>query len=206
MCWNKETSLSSFIIGTLVNIFILFYSKNISVKAACIVLQWVLMMQLSEFLIWKDQNCGKINKIGSKMALFFNLTQPVIVYLVCISMFNISINVKIISSIIILIYICYMFVNLNKNYDCVKPTKNCSHLDLKWWKNLNYGGLFYTISLVLLILLMLKPLKLGIFMISYILITLFVSSLFYGCGGPSMWCFMVVPLPLFIYLFNKYFV
>ena len=52
------------------------------------------MMQLSEYLIWKDQNCGKINKIGTKLAMFFNLTQPIIVYIVLMMITKKSYNIS----------------------------------------------------------------------------------------------------------------
>ena len=81
MCVNAKTSITAFILGTIINIAVILYFKTNIITIICIMWEWVIMMQLSEFLIWKDQKCGKINKIGTDMALFFNLTQPLFVYI-----------------------------------------------------------------------------------------------------------------------------
>lgn len=206
MCYNKEVSLISFILGTLINLFVLLYYKNnVKIRTICIIWQWVLMMQLSEYLIWKDQNCGNLNKVGTKLAMFFNLTQPIIVFIGLMLISYQSYTMKYIASLIILIYIVYMINNIknNKEYICTKPSTKCTHLNLKWWNDFKKGGLIYCIALLGVILLLLRPLKLSLFVFFYILITLIISIIFYSCGQASMWCFMVVPFPLFLLIFAK---
>jgi hypothetical protein len=209
MCYSKIASLISFILGTIFNIFVYIkYKDNPKIKSIIIAWQWVIMMQLSEYFIWTDQNCGKINKFGTNLALIFNLTQPIIVYLVLMIFSNNVNNInKTISSALILIYIIYILLALNNNnkYVCVKPSSHCSHLNLNWWNNFKYGGLVYTFVLLAIIFLMLQPKELSIFVISYISLTLFISIIFYSCGQPSMWCFMVVPFPIFLMLYYEFF-
>ena len=100
---------------------------------------------------------------------------------------------------------CYMMINLNKNkeYTCVIPNNKCTSLNLKWWNDFKMGGGLYCITLILIILLLARPLSIGIFSLVYIFISLLISQKFYSCGAPSMWCFMVVPFPIFLGIFYK---
>jgi hypothetical protein len=205
MCWNAQTSITSFILGTIINISVILYFKSSIITTICIIWQWVLMMQLSEFLIWKDQNCGKMNKIGTELALFFNLTQPIFVYILLIMTSKVDLKLKIVSSVTILIYICYMMINLNKNkeYTCITPTEDCSHLNLKWWNDFKIGGKLHSLSIIIIVLCLVRPISITIFSLIYIFTALLISHKFYGCGGPSMWCWLVVPFPIFLGIFYK---
>lgn len=210
MCWSKNASLASFIIGTIINIMVFFLFPSKIIRIICIFWQWVLMMQISEYFIWKDQECKKENKLGTKMALFFNIMQPIVLFIVFMvgedkknKINNIS---KITASIIIIIYISFMIINLNKQseYKCIKPSKKCSHLNLKWWNDIKYSGIFYCVIISLLILLLVRPMNISIISLIYIIGTLIISALVYSCGSASMWCFFVVPFPLIIALINKF--
>lgn len=209
MCWNKETSLISFIVGTIINISVMIYFITKSepfMYGLCIIWQWVLMMQLSEYFIWLDQENGKMNKYASKAALVFNITQPIVIFLVCICISKVSIKIKVISCIIILLYIIFMLIKFNEvdEYKNLNPSKNCSHLNLKWWNDIKYSSIVYCITLVLIILLLYRPFNMALFKVFFIIIMLFISIIFYGCGGPSMWCWFVVPFPIFATLFYIY--
>jgi hypothetical protein len=210
MCWSKNASLASFILGTIVNIIVFFIFPNKTIRTICIFWQWVLMMQISEYFIWKDQECGKENKLGTKMALFFNIMQPIVLFIVFIvgedKKSQINNLAKIVASVIIISYMSFMIINLNKQseYSCTKPSKKCSHLNLKWWNDIKYSGIFYCIVISLLILLLVRPLNISITMLIYIIGTLIISALVYSCGVASMWCFFVVPFPLIIALINKF--
>ena len=206
MCWNKEVSLSSFIVGTIINIAVLLYfKKEITVVSFCIIWQFVLLMQLSEYFIWLDQKCGKTNKMGTKAALIFNLMQPVFTFLVLINAFVGSQFAKTVSTIIIFLYLCYMMLKLNENseYTCTKPSEKCSHMNLKWWNDFKGSGLIYLLTLISVILLLFKPFNTAVFISIYIIIMLVISEKFYSCGQPSTWCWLVVPLPLFLGIFYK---
>ncbi len=197
MCWNKETSLSSFIIGTCINIFCLKYFKNYN-TIIFIVWQWVLMMQLSEYLIWIDQDCKTTNNYGSKMALLFNITQPIITYICLILTSTNETKYKYIASTLLLVYISFFIVKLNSvtEYKCIKPIDKCHNLNLKWWTDIKYSGIIYTIILSSIVLLLYSPLKYSVFIVSYVLLTQLISMIFYSCGSPSMWCLIVVPFPI----------
>ena len=207
MCWDAKTSIITFILGTIVNISVALYYKKPEITIFCLCWQWAIMMQLSEYLIWIDQDCGETNKLGTKMALIFNLTQPIIPFILLMMFTDQPDSSKIIASVLILVYISYLFLKLNngKEYNCIKPSTNCSHLNLKWWDDFTGGGYLYTFVLVAILLLLFRPLGLSLFVIAYILITVLLSMIFYSCGAPSIWCWFAVPLPIFVAIFYKYF-
>ena len=210
MCWSANASLATLIIGTVINGIILrrYYNKE-EIVIFCLAWQWVLMMQFSEYLIWIDQGCGDTNKIGTQLALIFNLTQPIIVFILCMCTTKVDLQFKVIASVLTLVYISFMFLKLNQNseYTCVTPSSNsCAHLDLKWWEDFKWGGLVYLIVLISVLLLLFRPFNLSRFVCAYIIIALLVSMKFYSCGAPSIWCWLVVPLPIFVALFYELFV
>ena len=209
MCWNANASLTSFILGTLINISVMLYFKNTIVAVICIVWQWVLMMQISEYFIWKGQDHKehKSATLGTRWSLIFNITQPLVVFLCFILTNKVKMSFKIIASIVILFYVSFMLINLNrqKEYKSLKPSSNCKHMSLQWWSDIKYGGIIYCITLITILLLLLRPLSISIFMASYLIITLLISSIFYSCGQASMWCWLVIPFPIILGIFYKQF-
>jgi hypothetical protein len=205
MCWNERISWITFILGTIFNIYLFVNTSDIIIKIISILIQWLLLMQFFEALAWRNQNCGNLNKFATNGALIANLTQPIILCLLLLIFSQVSIKNKIISMIIIIFYICYIIYSLNKNnnYNCIKPNNNCNHLDLYWWKNIN--GYIYCITLLSILLLLIRPIKLSIFISGYIFLTLFISILFYSCGAASIWCWFVsfFPLVLIFYIRSK---
>jgi hypothetical protein len=174
-----------------------------------IVWQWVLSMQLAEFFIWKgiDDNDKKINKFGTKLALFLNILQPVVLFIVPLILLdkNISLKNKIIASCIIISYISFMLINFNQvpEYTELNPSQACSNMNLKWWEDIQYAGIIYCITLFSIIFLFVKPFQLASLISAYIFIALILSMIFYSCGQPSIWCWLVVPMPLLIASLTK---
>ena len=82
MCWNEKVSWTTFILGTIFNIFNIFYFKDTTLTLISIGIQWLLLMQLFEALAWRDQQCGSLNKFATNGALIANLTQPLMVCMV----------------------------------------------------------------------------------------------------------------------------
>lgn len=206
MCWNAKTSIISFISGTIINIGVLiYYLKHKEIVSLCVVWQWVLCMQLAEYFIWLNQK-SSTNIFATKSALILNILQPLILYMVIICGLgeNISIQVKILSSIIITYYISYMMIKLNEVSEYKNlTTNNCAHLSLKWWYDIPNSGYIYFIVLSFLILLLIQPLSLSVFCVVFITISVLISMKYYSCGAASMWCWFVVPFPLFLGLFYK---
>ena len=206
MCWNANSSIASFIIGTIINISVMLYFRNPVIYSICILWQWVLMMQLSEYFIWKDIDNKSTNGLGTKMALIFNITQPLVGFLCLILTSPATIAFKIVASVVILFYISYMLMNFNKQqeYKSLNPSGTCKHMNLKWWHDIKNSGLIYCVTLISIILLILRPFKLSVFFSIFLIITFIISFIFYSCGGASMWCWFVVPFPIFLGLFYKF--
>ena len=159
-----------------------------------------LMMQLAEYFIWNDINCKTdTNKIATKFAIFLNITQPIIVYILLLINSNVNYIFKILSTIIIIFYtfytLYYVFNNFNK-YECVSKQPNCLNINLKWWEDIKYGGIIFSVALFLIILFLLRPIQLSLPIVMYLILTSFISSKFYSCGVSSVWCLLYVPLIL----------
>ena len=165
------------------------------------------MMQISEYFIWKGQEKEEPSTLGARAALIFNITQPLVVFLCLILNSNVKMSFKITACIVILFYVSFMLTNLNrqKEYKSIKPSSNCKHISLKWWNDIKYSENIYLITLIMIILLLLRPFSISIFTVLYLLIILLVSSMFYSCGHTSMWCWLVVPFPIFLGIFYKQF-
>lgn len=203
MCMDATTSITSFIVGSIINLCVMLYAREKVIYQICIFWQWVIMMQLAEFLIWSDQDCGIVNYTGTKLALFFNLTQPIVLFFVFFFMNDKPINVQITSIVIIMAYIGYFFnyLNSNKEYVCITKPENCTALNLAWWVH----GMewVYFVPMVLIVLLLSDYSAPIIFTFIYSVITLIYSAKFYWCGAPSMWCWFAVPFPLLLLIFQK---
>jgi len=201
MCVNKQTSLISFIIGIVVSIYMYCYEKNSTLKMIALCWIWVTFMQLFEYFIWSNQTCNNTNKHSTKLAFLFNITQPIVVFLLLMNITNSS---KYLASTIIFIYIMLILYFLNtSDYNCLIKNKNCSGLTYKWWTDFKYGGLLYVCTLITIILLLVKPIKLAIIIASYILISLLISMFIYSCNVASMWCLLVISFPIFLMIINK---
>lgn len=203
MCIDAKTSIVSFVVGSIINIGVLLYIRKPVVTQMCLFWQWVLMMQLAEFLIWSDEDCGVVNYVGTKMALFFNLTQPIVLFFVFLLMNEKPKSAQVISVVVIMAYIGYMFNYLNskKEYKCLKNKDDCSSLNLDWW-NGEYTSNVYFVTILLLVFLISNHSPEIYFTLVYSVLTLIISSYVYSCGAPSMWCFMVVPFPLFLGMYS----
>ena len=208
MCWNAPASLVSFIVGTIINISVLLYFKKPIITTICIMWQWVLMMQISEYFVWKGQDKGQDNlqlTLGTKAALVFNITQPLVAFLCLMMISKVKMSFKIVASVVILFYVSFMLLNFNrqKEYIALSPTPKCEHMSLQWWSDIKNSGYVYIVVLLSILLLLLRPYNLSLFITSYLIITVVISSVFYSCGGASMWCWLVVPFPIFLGIFYK---
>ena len=206
MCWNEPISWTVFFVGTLFNMYLIWKFRTATAITVAITWQWVLLMQLFDALLWRDQNCGRLNKFATNSAYIANITQPIVVFLSLIVISTANIKLKIMSTVIILFYIIYMIQsrpNIGK-LDCVQ--EKGGHLNYFWWDKMKFGGIIYAVVLVLIMLLLLRPVNLSIFEVSYILITLGISIAFFKYSTPSIWCWFAAFAPIanvIFFSFNK---
>ena len=204
MCWNEPVSWTTLGIGTAVNAFNVVKYNDPLLNRITLLIQWLLLMQLFEALAWRDQECGKLNEFATNGALIANFTQPIVVFLAfMINNNDVSDYNKSVACFIILMYISYIMYSQNNspNYSCINPTETCSHLELIWWRKTN-GGV-YVFTLFALFALLIRPIKVALFVGGYIAIALVVSMLFYSCSVGSMWCWFVAFAPILLSIFWK---
>jgi len=59
MCWDERTSWTTFVLGTVFNVFNIFYFRDPVITVISILWEWVLMMQFFEAKAWGSQPSGK---------------------------------------------------------------------------------------------------------------------------------------------------
>jgi len=207
MCFNETASWVAFIGISIVNISSMIYMKDKKYTAIAMIFQWVLLMQLFDALAWRNQDCNStMNKIATRGAFLANVTQPIVAFLLFMVLLSDSTTQikKGIATIVILLYIIWLLNGtMNVEMTCLKKGDGCSNLNYYWWDNLK-PTFIYHISLILIILILLKPLKLGLAIGGIIMGTFAVSMLYYNCGVASTWCFFATFIPLFNMVAYKY--
>jgi len=211
MCINAETSISSFVIGSIVNYIIFKSNPTSDYLIIALVYEFILFMQLFDFMAWKDPRCGKINEFATKGAFVQNMLQPVVIMLILLYLTKVDNKMsKGIVNLLLVFYIGYIFYKLyynnkSKPITCLKPTEACKHLQYDWWYNIDRYPIFvYLIPIVASFLLLLNSTKFSIIHAVYFLMSFIISGKFYACGLPSMFCLFATGGPLLNYLLMKY--
>jgi len=200
MCWNAPVSLITFIAGCITCIIIGIVSykqRKYELMALSFGWIWVICMQLWEYFIWKNPNHQNM----FKMAYLFNITQVILLGLIYLCFFKNqgTIN-RCIAFIILLFYTCYFLYQKQDRYINVK--NDSGHLDYKWWNKSSYSSMVYLISLILIFLVLVRPFRWSVMTITYIILLLLLSKLFYSNSVASMWCFFAVSVPIMSYVFS----
>jgi len=146
MCYNKEISLITEIIGTSLSLYLFLigdkYDKNIALFSFTFI-----QIQLVEFFMWNNQNCNIINKLATIFGHIILVLQPLSILIGAYIFNTTTINKNIILFMIIinlfilLQTILYYLINNNK-FICSKSYNNKG---LKWdINNLPFiGYIFY---------------------------------------------------------------
>jgi hypothetical protein len=211
MCIDEKTSLNTFVIGTLINfaaiinIFTAKIQQSEKIKYISVILVWqyVLFMQIPDWLAWRHMRLHpneKIPKSYGILASILNYTQPLIILiaLLVIKKYTSSGLPLLYGIIALLIYSGFVIYSLyTRHIDfSLKPSgPNCS-LSYNWWTTIQV--LFYLITCTLLLLLL--PSKLltitnlaifwGSFFISMLISYLRTKSI-NNVGFGSLWCWSV---------------
>ena len=212
MCINAEMSLSSFIFGTIINGIVLQSTPpSTDYFILALVYEFILSMQLFDFVAWKDPKCGKLNEVATKGAFIQNMLQPVVVIMLLLYFTQNKNKIsKGIVNLLLIFYIGYIFYKLYytkspASITCLKPTEKCKHLQYEWWNNIGEYPIFiYLIPIVLSFLLLLSSTKFAIIHSIYFIMSFLLSGLFYACGLPSIFCLFATGGPLLNLVLMKY--
>lgn len=197
MCYNAATSITTFIVGTVVAVSVgamALVQKKYELAALCFGWIWVLGMQLWEYFIWRYPK----NLVYVKWAYIFNITQPIVLALLFLSFFSQPLSNRLVVFFLLLFYILYLF---QERYES-KELKRDPNIQYSWWNN--YGGYVYMLFLVSLFLLLIRPFYWSMATIIYILILFILSWFFYKRAVASLWCFFAVTVPLVSFLVSFY--
>jgi hypothetical protein len=209
MCINAETSISSFVVGTFFNILVIKSTHNVNYLMIAAIYQFLLFMQIFEFIAWKNQECNRSNNIATKGAMIFNILQPIVIIIILLQFTQVdNIIKKIIVCFLLLFYISYiinkLYYSTETSINCLKPTNSCRNLYYKWWDNIGKNGVYiYLIPIITSLLLLVKSFQFSIIHVLFMIITLIISNKFYSCGTGSIWCLFTAGGPILNYLLLK---
>ena len=188
MCWNKEVSFFTFVLGS-------YFSYNLftttKFKAESIIWFFVILMQLFETIIWSDQSCGELNHIGTKGAMIANLLQPVVVLLSALYFNKYPSYVVTLTASITLMYSLMILKKYKelKEIKCVKPS--CKHLKYTWWDVVDPK--YYALTLFVLIFMLWKNPYSNLL---YVFVTCYIATALFKDKHGSVWCWLAAFGPL----------
>ena len=207
MCWDARTSWATFVIGTIFNIWNIWYYKNDTITAISLLWEWVLLMQFFEAFAWNnqptgDEKCNSTNTWAAKGAYLANVTQPIMFALTMFALQSdkMSSQSKIMAAVVVFMYILWLLyaTNVAPEVVCLKPADKCGNLTYTWWQQFPGNAGMYLISLALLILIMTRPIEFAMMQLAYIAVTFVGSAYFYSCGIGSVWCWFAAFAPLLV--------
>jgi hypothetical protein len=223
MCYTKQVSRDSFIINVITSFFLYQYNntktqnKNNIHKILALFFGFVGLMQLFDWIFWSNQDISNdneacINKITTKVAMFFNHLQPLIlaglIYFYQGSLKKFSKLILLVYSISMSIYTINVYPQLDytlaKTINIYDMTKKET---LAWeWNTKMYSEVVYSIYLVCLSTLSLENFTFPINIVfAFINIITFGVTGFYFKGHSigRFWCVLSSYLPLLILIFKK---
>ena len=194
MCYNATSSITSFTYVTLIATIIYLYGNNYD-KHVALFFFVVIQMQLAEFFMHIDQNCGWINKIGTLAAFIILYAQPISAYYI-----GKNFNTFDTPDYFNYIYICYALYGIILWIFYILTTKQiCSTMKkghLVWGFESNNRILDYINIILYLVLSSIPWLYLKNDYIKYLTLTIWWGSwllhyILYPKNWKSLWCFFV---------------
>ena len=202
MCFSKTSSATSYLTGSLLSLVLYFYGDKYDKHIAAFSLVFI-QMQLAEYFMWSDQDCGKTNHYASVFAHFVLLLQPISVIL-----FGYIFNTFILSNKILyilfgitllpLFHKIYLYYTNNNKKLCTKEEKegylewNFINDNVENWNNKEF--LIYFIFLTVPWLALKDKLR-GIFLFLLIIISYTYKRMNFS-QWESTWCYSAVKTPL----------
>ena len=197
MCFSKEVSLVTFILGLFTSY--LCYSVNTpEYKIIGLFFAFVILMQGIDYLLWEHQQCDDLNKNISTTGMLLNHLQPIILFILK----NVYLKTSKVEVFVLIVYLMFIIpysLQFIKDKKCTEKSKN-NHLLWKW-NGLDYAEIVYIIFLITLVILSSfnKSFSLIIFLSFFLSYFIYHNETVVG----NMWCFFAVFAPLFFYILAK---
>lgn len=197
MCYNATASIISFTTGIISSVVLCLYNPILGLFFA-----WVTCMQLFDWIFWNNQKRTRLNFVITKIATFFNISQPIILAALIV-LFQKE-PLKPFSQGVLLLYVfvsvIYIATSWHKvDYTLVDPI---SYPGLFWkWNHMPGNFIIYSLYLVLLSALIVQHFKYPIMQI-FLLVTWvsFIVSIAHlkkkALG--RFWCYFAAYIPLLL--------
>ncbi len=206
MCFDETTSWTTFLFGTAFALTMMYLFPRPEVIAIGILWLLVLVVQVFEAIAWRSQGTPSTNFWAAQGAMIATTLQPIIVGVVFLALLRGKQAYRSAAVILMLVYVSWLAYSMNTSPTITKlvPAEGCTNLNQSWWESFSFkvfgykihGGIPYLACLFCLMFLLLRPLGLMYFEITYLVVSLLVSSYVYSCGTGSMWCWMAAFAPL----------
>ena len=215
MCFSATASIISFTLATTVSI-ILFIIGTPTLRCLSIFSIYVAILQLLEYILWKNIKCNTINHLVTKLIPLYLFLQPILL-LSCIYSYNIAYIHRDYILYLMMVYIFMIgfykyitpFSNINSN------KKICSYVynkSLVWGATFKKGNIYsqyigYIYYIGLLLMLLINQDKM--YPIIYVVLSslTFVYNYIKRYNWHSYWCYSANMIPLvllIIYLCRDY--
>lgn len=228
MCYNKDVSIYTYILGLVSSYFLLINDKK-SLKILGCFFMVTIQMQLVEYYLWNNNKCNDKNITISNIGAIANFIQPLALYL-AIRYFtkddgnddrkdkgnndgndarndgNIrNIDIVIIIYIIVLIIFTIRILPLGCS---IKTPQSSPYLQWSWMyeKYPSYIFTYFPISIMLLLYFGLdKPYN--IYLSTFCMISFLLSFIIYRQNRAfgNIWCWFTVFIPICVLIYDKYF-
>jgi len=182
MCWSFEASIVTWIIGLVTSIYLIHRKRKNDVIMGILILVYS-SMQLFEALMWYDQNCGKLNIIGTELAYFVLWSHVMAVAIGLYIEYKVKLPLVIGS-----LFLLAAFILIPKKFECSVKGEN---RHLRWGFNPDFYMAVFPV-VVGLCLYYVKPFKMSLIISSLFIVTFIMSYIYsskYGTTG-SFWCWV----------------
>ena len=212
MCYNKDISIYTYIIG-LVASYLLLRNDKKNLKILGCFFMIIIQMQLVEYFLWTNNKCNSKNRTISNIGALLNLIQPIMLYL-AIYYYNKDVtkeNNKIMNITIIIYIVALLLYSINLFPIGCSIVTELSSPYLQWgWFYKKYPyfiTIMFPLALVILMYFGLdKPYNLYISLI--IMLSFILSYIIYRKQRSfgSLWCWFAVFIPITVLVYDKYFI
>jgi hypothetical protein len=207
MCYNKEASITVFIYSVILTFFL--WNRNYpNDRFMALISLAVAAIQFTEFLMWSDQKCNKLNHYATIATHIIIMLHPICILAAAYYYNNtiISKDLLLISLIIYVFWILYYSKKIvNKGSYCTLPSKE-GYLD--WGRTRVWGireRLMYFLPFIVFLLMKNKLYGYYVSILIALLITISIKKIGYNSPWESVWCFFGNSLPLYTIILGKIF-
>lgn len=206
MCYSAESSIISFIIGAGSSIYLL-HSKNNTNKYLGLFFLTVSMMQLLEFMMWIDQDCGLLNNIASRSIILILMSQIYSIFIGAYLFKTTIIPDNVLKIILIPITIFYIYFGF-KNYFSLKMnwcSKSNENKSLQW-ANMNDNRINYYLyySVFIIAPFLFKEKWKGFLILIFGYISFILTRYKNGNTSNSRWCYFSAFIPILFVILEYY--